>query len=391
MAEENCSGRTEESKRDVVGERKLGLEVRDGPPPVIDEKDTRLQEEVDKLYSEKREAGLVGLVGGLEAVIINVEPHLLLAASEELLRSTGHDFADAFRDPQYTTVVLRKEGSCDLILRARLRGKNPFQRRNLQPKSRHLPNTRLETFVFRTRDIEEFVSIQRSRGVSFLTDGVIDGAEASFIQTAPSVYTGNSIGFITTHGKGGSYRTPESKTVDLELVKPDRGYLSKINHLDHGATRVKAEDRDAAMLEFISLTDYAFDFAIYVKDLNSITSVARERGSDFAMVFTSGISPSRSLEVLGPTEKFVFNYGPRVHHIAFQTEDIEETCAALVEDGTEFLIGLVGSQEEGLKQTFTQPSANTLLVNEYIHRYGDFDGFFTKKNVTLLTEATDRQ
>lgn len=391
MAEENCSGRTEESKRDVVGERKLGLEVRDGPPPVIDEKDTRLQEEVDKLYSEKREAGLVGLVGGLEAVIINVEPHLLLAASEELLRSTGHDFADAFRDPQYTTVVLRKEGSCDLILRARLRGKNPFQRRNLQPKSRHLPNTRLETFVFRTRDIEEFVSIQRSRGVSFLTDGVIDGAEASFIQTAPSVYTGNSIGFITTHGKGGSYRTPESKTVDLELVKPDRGYLSKINHLDHGAIRVRAEDRDAAMLEFISLTDYAFDFAIYVKDLNSITSVARERGSDFAMVFTSGISPSRSLEVLGPTEKFVFNYGPRVHHIAFQTEDIEETCAALVEDGTEFLIGLVGSQEEGLKQTFTQPSANTLLVNEYIHRYGDFDGFFTKKNVTLLTEATDRQ
>lgn len=391
MAEENCSGRMEESRRDVVGERKLGLEVRDGPPPVIDEKDTRLQEEVDKLYSEKREAGLVGLVGGLEAVIINVEPHLLLAASEELLRSTGHDFADAFRDPQYTTVVLRKEGSCDLILRARLRGKNPFQRRNLQPKSRHLPNTRLETFVFRTRDIEEFVSIQRSRGVSFLTDGVIDGAEASFIQTAPSVYTGNSIGFITTHGKGGSYRTPESKTVDLELVKPDRGYLSKINHLDHGATRVRAEDRDAAMLEFISLTDYAFDFAIYVKDLNSITSVARERGSDFAMVFTSGISPSRSLEVLGPTEKFVFNYGPRVHHIAFQTEDIEETCAALVEDGTEFLIGLVGSQEEGLKQTFTQPSANTLLVNEYIHRYGDFDGFFTKKNVTLLTEATDRQ
>lgn len=391
MAEENCSGRMEESRRDVVGERKLGLEVRDGPPPVIDEKDTRLQEEVDKLYSEKREAGLVGLVGGLEAVIINVEPHLLLAASEELLRSTGHDFADAFRDPQYTTVVLRKEGSCDLILRARLRGKNPFQRRNLQPKSRHLPNTRLETFVFRTRDIEEFVSIQRSRGVSFLTDGVIDGAEASFIQTAPSVYTGNSIGFITTHGKGGSYRTPESKTVDLELVKPDRGYLSKINHIDHGATRVRAEDRDAAMLEFISLTDYAFDFAIYVKDLNSITSVARERGSDFAMVFTSGISPSRSLEVLGPTEKFVFNYGPRVHHIAFQTEDIEETCAALVEDGTEFLIGLVGSQEEGLKQTFTQPSANTLLVNEYIHRYGDFDGFFTKKNVTLLTEATDRQ
>jgi len=65
--------------------------------------------------------------------------------------------------------------------------------------------------------------------------------------------------------------------------------------------------------------------------------------------------------------------------------------ASLKADGMEFLGELVGSEEEGLRQTFTRPSANTLLVNEYITRYGDFDGFFTKSNVTLLTEATTRQ
>ncbi len=53
-----------------------------------------------------------------------------------------------------------------------------------------------------------------------------------------------------------------------------------------------------------------------------------------------------------------------------------------------FLLGLVGSPEEGLKQTFSHPSPHTMLVSEYIHRYGDFEGFFTKNNVTLLTEAT---
>ncbi|MBI5000385.1 MAG: hypothetical protein HZB92_02505 [Euryarchaeota archaeon] len=53
--------------------------------------------------------------------------------------------------------------------------------------------------------------------------------------------------------------------------------------------------------------------------------------------------------------------------------------------------GLVGSEREGLKQTFTKHSANTLIVNEYIHRYGGFDGFFRKSNVTLLTEATGKQ
>ena len=52
---------------------------------------------------------------------------------------------------------------------------------------------------------------------------------------------------------------------------------------------------------------------------------------------------------------------------------------------------LFRSEEEGLKQTFSRPSAQTLLVNEYIHRYEGFDGFFTKSNVTLLTEATARQ
>jgi hypothetical protein len=77
--------------------------------------------------------------------------------------------------------------------------------------------------------------------------------------------------------------------------------------------------------------------------------------------------------------------------MAFRTEDIEETVSALKNSGMSFLIDLVGSSGEGLKQIFSSPSENTLLVNEYIHRYGDFDGFFTKSNVTLLTGATAKQ
>ena len=56
-----------------------------------------------------------------------------------------------------------------------------------------------------------------------------------------------------------------------------------------------------------------------------------------------------------------------------------------------YLLDLVGSPEEGLKQIFSMPSKNTLLVTEYIHRYGDFDGFFTRSNVANLTAATDKQ
>jgi hypothetical protein len=109
------------------------------------------------------------------------------------------------------------------------------------------------------------------------------------------------------------------------------------------------------------------------------------------MVFTSGISPFIDSNTSGPTEKFIHNYGPRVHHVAYKTEKIEDTFSELKKDGMKFLIDLVGSKKQGLKQTFTVSSTNTLLVNEYIHRYGDFDGFFTKDNVTLLTAATEKQ
>jgi hypothetical protein len=77
--------------------------------------------------------------------------------------------------------------------------------------------------------------------------------------------------------------------------------------------------------------------------------------------------------------------------MAFRTEEIEESVSALKNSGMSFLIDLVGSAPEGLKQIFSCPSENTLLVNEYIHRYGDFDGFFTRSNVTLLTGATAKQ
>jgi len=51
----------------------------------------------------------------------------------------------------------------------------------------------------------------------------------------------------------------------------------------------------------------------------------------------------------------------------------------------------VGSEDEGLKQTFSAPSPHTMIINEYIHRYKGFDGFFTKSNVEMLTRATAKQ
>jgi 4-hydroxyphenylpyruvate dioxygenase-like putative hemolysin len=339
---------------------------------------------------DRRLSGLEGLVGGLDGVVINTEPAMHKAAVEELLAYTGLACEAAFEDSQAATFVLRLPESASLLVRSR-KTASPFARGRAFPKTRGFPNTRLETAVFEVTDLERYVAIQKERGVHFLSDQIVRSDSYSFIQTLRSTFSGISLGFIQWSGSARDYASSASTPVNWSLRKPENRLLLNIKELDHMATRVEARNRDPAIVEFMHLTNYRFDFSIYVEALNSITNVARRPGSKFAMVFTSGIHPYVDDATSGPTEKFIHNYGTRVHHIAFRTENIEATCDSLKDNGMEFLLALVGSEEEGLKQTFAVPSANTLLVHEYLCRYGDFDGFFTKGNVTLLTAATDKQ
>jgi len=353
--------------------------------------DDFLKREIPRVIEDRISAGLDEMVSGLACVIINVEPEKQQGAVNEMLRYTGLDCDTCFENDDSRTCVLKTKGSADLLIQSRLTANNPFSFFNTFPKSKHLVNTRLETFVFNVTDLKTFVAIQKSRGFNFLTENINEMENYLFIQTPPQKATGTSYGFIQWTGEKGNYLSKKDTVIQMDVQKPDKAYLQNIKALDHTALRVRAKDRDTAIIQFMELTNYNFEFAIYVNPQNSITNVARLSDATFAMVFTSGVSPYIDDKTSGPTEKFIHNYGTRVHHIAFHTEHIDETFEALKEDKMEFLLELVGSPEEGLKQTFTIQSPHTLLVNEYIHRFGDFDGFFTKSNVTRLTEATEKQ
>lgn len=353
--------------------------------------DERLREAAAGVVAQREKDGVHQLVGGLVCAIINTEAAHHDAGVRELLRRTGHGVADAFVTADRRWCVLSAPGSADLVITARTQCGSPFACPPTYPMCKRCPNARLETFVFACRDLDAYVGVQQARGVTFLTDRPEEHPDFRFIQTTPSACTRNSIGFIQWRDGAGSYR-PGDAVDGVRL--PDHGparIRNHVKHLDHAATRVEARDRDPAILEFMALTAYDFAFAIYVDELNSITNVARLEGAPFALVFTSGVMPSDDAEGTGPTERFVARYGPRTHHLAFHTEEIDDVYAAMQADGQEFLVELVGGRQEGLKQTFTTGSPNTLLVNEYIYRYGGFDGFFTRNNVAALTEATGKQ
>lgn len=52
-----------------------------------------------------------------------------------------------------------------------------------------------------------------------------------------------------------------------------------------------------------------------------------------------------------------------IRHQAFRTEQVEGTFAGLKAAGRELLVEVVGSPEKGLRQTFSRPLGNTLMVN----------------------------
>jgi hypothetical protein len=82
-----------------------------------------------------------------------------------------------------------------------------------------LPNTRLETFVFETSDIERYVSLQSHADVKFQSE-ILDFDSYYFIQTMPSRFTGNSLGFIEWRGERGGYSSPKSQHLDWNMKKP---------------------------------------------------------------------------------------------------------------------------------------------------------------------------
>jgi hypothetical protein len=173
--------------------------------------------------------------------------------------------------------------------------------------------------------------------------------------------------------------------------------------IDHLATRIYSQNREAAILEYLSLTSYYYWGSYDISDQNSSTNVtksvhfANELESP-AKVFTAANHPyfvNHLLRLPSPTEDFVRNFGPRLHHLAVAVRDgesggrpnIDYVVDSLRGCGQDFLLDVIGSQEEGLKQIFSSASEYSSLIVEYVQRFGDFQGFFTKGNVANLTHA----
>ena len=373
---------------------------------------------LNRLLEERDRVGLTDVIAEMDAVMMTVDPGHSIDYIAELSLMTPYHYLVTLESESHWTHILRVDmNSPDILVRevkdANIRG--IFRSLNeVYPIGAAKPNCRYMGEIFRVTNLHDVVGMQTEREFRFFNQNEIRKMElpGNIAITKPSPYTHNIIGYLErpldqlrVYALGLSSIIPEVQSAyeSAKELQAKLGIDELLQPIDHLATRVYSQNREVAILEYLSLSSYYYWGSYDIKDQNSSTNVTKsvhfkDESRSPAKVFTANNTPYfvNHLEKMpSPTENFVRNYGPRLHHIAFSVKDgetqavsnIDYVVNSIKENGKEFLLHIIGSQEEGLKQIFSSASEHSSLIIEYVQRFGDFDGFFTKENVAELTHA----
>ncbi len=376
------------------------------------------EEYLVRMLEERDSIGLTDMIHEIDAIMITVDPgHSIRYIAELALMSPYHYLVTLETENHWTHVLRVDMKSPDFLIRevknANIQG--IFRSLNeIYPIGTHKPNSRYMGEILRVNDLHGVIKLQQQRDFRFFTQDQIRKLElpGNLGISKPSPYTHNIIGYmerpedqLRVYSLGVSNIMPEVQ--DAYFAAKELQKKLQIDELilpiDHLATRVYSQNREVAILEWLSLSSYYYWGSYNIKDQNSSTNVTKSThySSELkspAKVFTANNTPYfvNHLDRLpSPTETFVRNYGPRLHHIAMAVRDGETNgmdnigmvVSQIASQGKDFLLDVIGSKEEGLKQIFSSASEHSSLIIEYVQRFGDFDGFFAKDNVAELTHA----
>ncbi len=371
-----------------------------------------------RLLEERDQCGLTDMVHEIDAIMITVDPGHSIRYIGELALMTPYHYLVTLESEDHWTHILRVDMSSPDILLREVKDpaiKGIFRSLNeVYPIGMRKPNSRYMGEVLRVTNLHDVVECQKQREFRFFSQDQIRKLQipGNMAVSKPSPYTHNILAYmerpvdqIRTYALGVSairndvqdvYLAAKAKQEELEID-------DLIMPIDHLATRVYSQNREVALLEWLSLSSYYYWGSYDIKDQNSSTNVTKSTHYSNelftpAKVFTANNTPYfvNHLEKLpSPTETFVRNYGPRLHHMALavcdgdrhQMENIDFVVKQIASQGRDFLLDVIGSKDDGLKQIFSSASEHSSLIIEYVQRFGDFSGFFTKHNVAELTRA----
>lgn len=376
------------------------------------------EEFLHKLLENRDQIGLSELIRQIDALMITVEPGHSVPYVGELCLMTPYHYLVTLESESHFTHILRIDMAApDILVREvkNARTQGIFRSLNeVYPIGAHKPNSRYMGEIFRVRNVHDVVELQKSRDVRFFNQDQIRKLElpGNMAVVKPSPYTHNIVGYwerpeydIRVYSLGLSTIREDVQAAYLDAKEAQERL--KLNTLllpiDHLATRIYSQNREAAILEWLTLSSYYYWGSYDIASQNSSTNVTKSIHYPNelecpAKVFTAANHPyfvNHLTRLPSPTEQFVRNFGPRLHHLAVAVNDGETGQVANIDYvvdtlkgcGKQFLLEVIGSREEGLKQIFSSASEYSSLIVEYVQRFGDFQGFFTRDNVAELTHA----
>ncbi|QEP42940.1 hypothetical protein D5085_07280 [Ectothiorhodospiraceae bacterium BW-2] len=376
------------------------------------------EEYLQRLLEERDRTELTAMIGQIEALMITVDPDHSIRYVGELCFMTPYHYLVTLESESHWTHILRIDMDSPDILVREVKDPNTrgiFRSLNeVYPIGANRPNSRYMGEILRVEHQSDVVKRQQERQFRFFSQNDIRHLElpGNMAISKPSPYTHNIIAYmerpqdqlrIYSLGISNIRDDVQQAYEQAKALQQQLGIEGLLTPIDHLATRIYSQNRENAILEWLSLSSYYYWGSYDIKDQNSSTNVTKsvhfsDEARSPAKVFTANNTPYfvNHLEQLpSPTETFVRNYGPRLHHIAIGVNDgeqngvenIDYVVQAIAAQGKTFLLDVIGSREEGIKQIFSGASEHSSLIIEYVQRYGDFDGFFTKDNVAELTHA----
>ncbi len=380
------------------------------------------EEYLQRILDERDRLGLTDMIREIEALMVTVDPDSSIEYIAELTLMTPYHYLVTLESESHWTHILRIDlDSPDILVRE---VKNPDLRgifrslNEIYPVGSRKPNSRYMGEIIRVDNLEAVQKIQEERGFRFFAPDEVQKLEmpTNLAISKPSPYTHNVVGYYERKPSEARVYALGISSIraDIQAVYQTSKALQEkleiddlILPVDHLATRIYSQNREVAILEYLSLSSYYFWGAYNIWDQNSSTNVTKSvhdvpESRSPAKVFTANNTPyfvNHLQQLPSPTETFVRNYGPRLHHIALAVKDgerngienIEHVVKEIAEQGQGFLLDVIGSKEEGLKQIFSNASEHSSLIIEYVQRYNGFNGFFTKENVAALTEAAGHE
>ena len=376
-----------------------------------------------KIYERRKSTGLDDLLETIRALVVQVEHGDALPYLRELYLMGPYRFSAAFENQTHRIFVLQSQPEFP-----RLIVMEPLvtdymdgitMQNRLYPLSAAKANARYVGEVFKTKDVDETRKILESQNIRFNYHHETKNTfftESQIAFSFPSDYTCNRIGYSHVEiddfdalqlGKPIEIASDEKDKLDaIEDFAKKHRLDELVLGIDHMATRILAGDREDAICEFLTMSNYYFWGAYNIAAMNSSTNVNRngnvqDNKQSPAKVFTANNIPSfvNSFENLPmPTEDFVRNFGRRMHHIAYEVRDgnhrggeknVDYVVNTMRNEGVGFLAHVVGEckDDPDLKQIFSKHSEYSILITEYVERCHGFEGFFTKTNVAALTAA----